>query len=81
MYVLQSITDRDLGGAGVSRVQEGTYEPVRAQLIVSKSEHGRHGKKEILLNIPSGKFACENEAELVERDPKLKNPGACICWR
>lgn len=38
-------------------------------------------KKEILLNIPSGKFACENEAELVERDPKLKNPGACICWR
>lgn len=36
MYVLQSTTDRDLGGAGVSRVQDGTYKPVSEQSMVRK---------------------------------------------
>lgn len=33
-YVLQSTTNRDLGGAGISRVQDGTFKPVSDQLIV-----------------------------------------------
>lgn len=83
MYVPQSTTDRDRSGAGVSRVQHGTYKLVSEQSMVSKivSERGRHGKKEMRSNIPSRKFACESEAELVERHPELENPGACIYRR
>lgn len=43
--VPQSTTSRDIGGAGVSRVQHGTYKPVSEQLIVRFEVSGMEKRK------------------------------------